>query len=194
MSRGPGMHEQHYNLLKYIGVCGGATKAEAEKAFPEIKDISKPLANMMWAAYLFPDDTTKPAVWRLTLKGKARVKEGFTPPKWVRPKREAAAPAPAPTAAPAPAPRAQLEPITPRGAPVAMVNRGTSYGSRANELRMSAPYRSMPEALPGYVPANTRPGANDFASRPSRRGDQLHYRDGRVTDLAGNPLPTNPEI
>lgn len=29
--------------------------------------------------------------------------------------------------------------------------------------------------------------AFDFAQHPSRRGDRLHYRDGRVTDLKGNP-------
>lgn len=29
----------------------------------------------------------------------------------------------------------------------------------------------------------------EFAKHPSRRGDRLHYRDGRVTDLDGRPIP-----
>lgn len=33
-----------------------------------------------------------------------------------------------------------------------------------------------------------RPGADDARGLPSRVGDRLHYRGGRVTDLAGNPI------
>lgn len=34
-----------------------------------------------------------------------------------------------------------------------------------------------------------RPGATSAAEQPSRNGDMLLYRDGRVTDLQGQPLP-----
>jgi hypothetical protein len=33
-----------------------------------------------------------------------------------------------------------------------------------------------------------RPDAYDYLKHPSRRGDRLYYRDGRVTDLQGNPI------
>lgn len=33
-----------------------------------------------------------------------------------------------------------------------------------------------------------RPGSSDFARCPSRRGDRLYHRDGRVTDLDGNEV------
>lgn len=38
-----------------------------------------------------------------------------------------------------------------------------------------------------------RAGSTDFMQYPSRRGDRLYYRDGRITDLDGNPvLPLEP--
>lgn len=36
--------------------------------------------------------------------------------------------------------------------------------------------------------ANTRPGAMGAQRLPSRMGDRLHWRDGRVTDMQGHPL------
>ena len=36
-----------------------------------------------------------------------------------------------------------------------------------------------------------RPGADDNLSKPSRIGDQLHFRNGRVTDLSGKPIKPN---
>ncbi len=33
-----------------------------------------------------------------------------------------------------------------------------------------------------------RPGAADALALPSRMNDRLHYRDGRVTDMQGNPI------
>lgn len=36
--------------------------------------------------------------------------------------------------------------------------------------------------------ARTRPGAMDAHRLPSRMGERLHWRDGRVTDMQGNPL------
>lgn len=44
-----------------------------------------------------------------------------------------------------------------------------------------------------YVPTNhsVRPGADNALAIPSRFGDQLRYRDGRVVDIA-TPLKTQP--
>ena len=40
----------------------------------------------------------------------------------------------------------------------------------------------------GDLNASPRPGAMRAFSLPSRFGDRLHYRDGRVTDMAGNAI------
>lgn len=39
-------------------------------------------------------------------------------------------------------------------------------------------------------PAPLRPNAEDALRCPSRYGDRLHHRDGKVTDLAGQPIKT----
>jgi hypothetical protein len=57
-------------------------------------------------------------------------------------------------------------------------------GARARcAATLTAPYRATE-----YSPS-PRPGANAAFTLPSRYGDELHYRDGRVTDMDGNPLP-----
>ena len=38
------------------------------------------------------------------------------------------------------------------------------------------------------APPADRPHAHDAQRYPSRLGNRLHYRDGMVTDLAGNPI------
>ncbi len=37
-------------------------------------------------------------------------------------------------------------------------------------------------------PPPLRPGSEDALKHPSRTGERLHHRDGRMTDLNGNPL------
>lgn len=37
-------------------------------------------------------------------------------------------------------------------------------------------------------PPPTRPGGEDALKCPSRTGERLHHRDGRITDINGNPL------
>lgn len=37
-------------------------------------------------------------------------------------------------------------------------------------------------------PAPLRPNSEDALRYPSRYGDRLHHRDGKVTDLAGQPI------
>lgn len=55
------------------------------------------------------------------------------------------------------------------------------------EAGVSAPFVPCPPDKPIEQVA-LRSGAFDYAARPSRRGNRLVYRDGRVTDLQGNPL------
>jgi hypothetical protein len=38
------------------------------------------------------------------------------------------------------------------------------------------------------APQSPRPGSQDALDCPSRMGDELHYRDGRVTTLAGEHI------
>lgn len=58
------------------------------------------------------------------------------------------------------------------------------------EIRIAQP--RIKQVMAGQCPPDARlpmrPGAGDALRLPSRRGDRLHYRDGRVTDLAGNPI------
>ncbi len=46
---------------------------------------------------------------------------------------------------------------------------------------------------PELRPNADRPAAANAFELPSRMNNRLHYRDGRVTDLQGNPItiPTN---
>ncbi len=38
----------------------------------------------------------------------------------------------------------------------------------------------------------TRPGADSGLAHPTRNGDRLHYRDGRMTTLCGKPITSKP--
>lgn len=55
-----------------------------------------------------------------------------------------------------------------------------------HHMLTSSPVRSMTEADKRPVPV--RRDGMEFAAYPSRRGNRLYYRDGRVTDIAGNPV------
>ena len=61
-------------------------------------------------------------------------------------------------------------------------------------LLTRSPIRSIASAADLAPPAQ-RPGAEDALAYPSRIGSRLHYRDGRVTDLGGNPIfsPQEPQ-
>lgn len=72
-------------------------------------------------------------------------------------------------------------------------------GSLRDPSKLQAGIPSIPRvrrmAITGYQPQeleeSVRPGSMDAFAFPSRMGNTLHWRDGRVTDLAGNPI-TNP--
>ena len=54
-------------------------------------------------------------------------------------------------------------------------------------LLTRSPVRSLASAA-DLAPPALRPGSEDFLACPSRIGQRLHHRDGRVTDLQGNPI------
>ena len=53
-------------------------------------------------------------------------------------------------------------------------------------LTSSATRRAASHA--DLAPPALRPGAQDFLACPSRTGGRLYHRDGRVTNLQGEPL------
>ena len=61
-------------------------------------------------------------------------------------------------------------------------------------LLTRSPVRGLASAA-DLAPPALRPGAQDALAHPSRIGDRLHHRDGRVTDLGGNPIfsPQEPQ-
>jgi hypothetical protein len=54
-------------------------------------------------------------------------------------------------------------------------------------LMMSSPVRGCASAA-DLAPRAPRPGSLQFLEAPSRFGNTLRYRDGRITDMAGNNL------
>ena len=59
-------------------------------------------------------------------------------------------------------------------------------GAGPVELLTRSPARSLASAA-DLAPPPQRPGQDTNLTHPSRFGDQLHYRSGLVTDLAGKP-------
>jgi len=59
-------------------------------------------------------------------------------------------------------------------------------------LLTQSPTRGKASAA-DLAPQAPRPGSLHGLECPSRIGHRLHYRDGRVTDLHGNPLTTTNE-
>jgi hypothetical protein len=56
-------------------------------------------------------------------------------------------------------------------------------------LLTRSPVRSLASAA-DLAPPALRPGSGDFLACPSRIGQRLHHRGGRVTDLQGNTIKT----
>ena len=57
----------------------------------------------------------------------------------------------------------------------------------AHALLTASPVRRASSAA-DLAPSALRPGATDALACPSRIGSRLHYRDGRTTNLQGDPL------
>ena len=64
-----------------------------------------------------------------------------------------------------------------------------TYTPRAGSLITRSPVRGLASAA-DLAPPALRPGAENFLTCPSRIGQRLYYRDGRVTDLQGNTIET----
>ncbi len=168
------MHAETFALLRHVEVNGPRTRPELAKGLqrPEA-DITKTVNNLVALGYFAKDDTTRPISYALTKKARSKLSQPFTPqPKPTRPRAN-------------PEPFAYLEP-TPAPAlrrKAARLQYHSAYAPpRHQRYGAMATYRACE-----YQPSN-RPGAMDAFALPSRMGDTLHYRDGRVTDMAGNPV------
>lgn len=169
------MHEETFAVLRHLEVHGPRTKVEITKGTqqPE-RELTKRLANLMMLGYLVLDGTTKPA--QFTLTGKARHK--LAAPDAVYPRRPKSAPKKAIEA------EANAMSATQASRPHkrAAINGDAAY--------MPVHRRALGTLKPRYhaieYRPSVRPGANDALALPSRHGDRLHWRDGRITDLDGN--------
>lgn len=178
-------------MLRHIEVHGPRTRAEVAKGCTG--DTSKTLSNLAQLGYVVADHTTRPACYGLTSKARKALGDTQGQPP--------AAPLPAPTARLAAQPPAAAQPtaraVTPVPAPKPrklpsprtmaavqhLVTRPWAQGSGGTEVR-AGDYTGHEIRRPSL-----RPGSMAAFSLPSRMGDQLHYRDGLVTDMAGNPVP-----
>jgi hypothetical protein len=85
------------------------------------------------------------------------------------------------------APAARLSSVSPMGSRAASdFVQPTLPNGIEFHLLISSPARSMSDA--DKRPPPVRREGMDFAQWPSRRGNRLYYRDGRVTDMDGNRL------
>ncbi|MGE3346086.1 MAG: hypothetical protein AB7I35_01485 [Ramlibacter sp.] len=186
-------------MLRHIEVHGPRTRAEVAKGCTG-NDTSKTLANLSQLGYVAADHTTRPATYGLTSKarrvlGEAQAQGQAPGPAIAQtaptPARAAPQPMPkpaprqakAPAAAAAP-PRARKQP-TPRtmAAVQHLVLRPWAMGGQAAGEPKAHAYTGQETRRPSL-----RPGSMAAFSLPSRMGDRLHYRDGLVTDMAGNPV------
>jgi hypothetical protein len=161
------MQADSFAVLRHIEVHGPRTRAEVTKglAAHRLSDATKTINNLVAHGYLVKDATTKPINYALT--GKARQKLAAPDVRVQEVLRAHGRRRPA----------TPLETIRAEGrARMAALQR------RLQQAHMAAPYSARE-----YQPSN-RPGAMDAFALPSRMGDTLHYRDGRVTDMAGNPV------
>lgn len=168
-----------FALLRHVEVHGPRTKVELYKGLQKSeKDVVKRMAYLLTLGYLALDETTKPVLFALT--GRARL--ALADPHAVRP--------PAPTPPPKKPKEADSSAMsvaeaarTARRIPPKLHLNTPPARARVRQATLTAPYRATE-----YSPS-PRAGANAAFTLPSRYGDELHYRDGRVTDMGGNPLP-----
>lgn len=158
------MYQATVDLLRHFEVHGARTHEEVKKAFADRRagEVAQTLYNLAYLGYLAPDGTTKPITYTLT--GKARKK--LANPDATTTVRRA---------------RASLQP---RRNPDML--RASTPAAAAKPFRPSVNHYQGAE-----LTSSARPGSMDALAHPSRFGNTLHFRDGRITDLAGNPIPTS---
>lgn len=168
------MHAETFALLRHIEVHGPRTRPEVAGGLSRpVLDVTKTINNLVMMGYLARDESTTPICYSLTKKARKKLSEPFTPaPKSTKPRKK------------------RETPDTPA---VDAVNRALRHRIReqaqitherrgARALKESRTYQSTEYG------ESSRPGAMQAFALPSRFGDRLHYRDGRATDMQGNPL------
>jgi len=78
----------------------------------------------------------------------------------------------------------RLQPELPHASDVIHPHTGSHNGVE----RMFCSPSARAASAADLAPPPPRPGSLTALDCPSRIGDQLHYRNGRITDLAGNPV------
>lgn len=161
------MHQNTLDVLRHVAVHGSRTRAEVVKAFTTIP-AGQALSNLQMLGYLAGDGVSTPLNFIVTKKGHAKIAQMAG--------KDGVRTAPA-TPAPAPSPALTRPVLRKTGAP-RPIPRIPSMG-RASSGR---------QYLANDLAPSNRPGAMRAFELPSRMGDVLRYRDGRVTDLDGNPV------
>jgi len=166
------MQAESFALLRHVEVHGPRSRAELAAGLARpVKDVSVRLNNLVSLGYLAKDETTMPINFALTNKARAKLASPDVPK--------------APSAKPR-KPRERPDPhahLQLRRKEAARPAARSAYAPPRHQRYVAiALYRASE-----YQPS-TRPGAMDAFALPSRMGDSLHYRDGRVTDMAGNPV------
>lgn len=172
MMRTPGMHAETFAILRHIEVHGPRSRDELVKGLRQATaDLGKRLNNLTSMGYVARDETTRPVSFTLTHRARAKLAS----PEVARPSAPIKEPVePKPRKKRNTSDWGELQSLAQQRIRAMGVNRG--------QQTKAPPYRGT-EMAPSL-----RPHAMDFTLLPSRFGDRLHYRDGRVTDMAGNPL------
>ena len=164
------MSDGAFQLLRHIEVHGPQTEAEVCKAFHTTQraTVKVMLRNLRTLKHLAQDATTKEPTLQLTGRGRAKLADPFA--KLAR-RRELSE---------STTTRRNTKAVT-----LALLR------ERARGLPLApAPWRQAPDAdywqRLDFMPC--RHEGKDHLQHPSRIGNRRYYRDGRVTDLAGNPI------
>jgi hypothetical protein len=165
------MQAETFAILRHIEVHGPRSRNELAKGLSQsTPDITKRAANLLMMGYLALDQTTNPSSFALTSKARKKLSEPFTPAPIVTKSR---------------APRTVN--LAPRKTAPQLTALRPEVQRRAYEPKHEVRTIAKPYRAAEYAPS-ARPGAMYAFTLPSRVGDTLRYRDGRITDLAGNPL------
>jgi predicted transcriptional regulator len=171
-----GMHQQTFDVLRHVKVHGSRTRAEVIKAFPNVQGAGagKIVDNLAMLGYLTQDGMSTPATYIVTKKGRDKIAAPFKPAK------------PRSASQRAKDHVEQLQRIS-----SALAGRAPATASQlatATRQRAAAWQPKPWDYQPTEYAPSARRGAMAAFSLPTRIGNSLHYRDGRVTDLDGNPI------
>jgi hypothetical protein len=162
------MQVESYALLRHIEVHGPRSRPELAAGLARpVKDVTIRLSNLVALGYLAKDETVTPIAFALTRKSRVKLASPYEPKP------------------PATKPRKARERVDTSVRSRATLHAAQAWSPPARRVfgaPTATPYRAQE-----YQPS-TRPGAMVAVKLPSRFGDTLRYRDGRVTDMAGNPI------